>query len=152
MKHRFLLDVMVIYHAIKGVDEAGNPDQTSSELVRLIGENCHSVVADNELAERYSRHLKKLLSIPSLLYKTSEFLWEVIYNSSKFVVEVSPAPELPPGVRVPREDEYVVRAALISHPIVVSAEERVLRDVNAQSVLGLRAVTPAEALELAKDM
>ena len=91
MKHRFLLDVMVIYHAIKGVDEAGNPDQTSGELVRLIGENCHTVVADSELAERYSRHLKKLLSIPSLLYKTTEFLSEVIYNSSKFAVEVSPA-------------------------------------------------------------
>jgi len=142
---------MVIYHAIKGVDEAGNPDQTSGELVRLIGENCHTVVADNELAERYSRHLKKLLSIPSLLYKTTEFLSEVIYNSSKFAVEVSPAPQLPPGVRVPREDEYVVRAALISHPIIVTAEDRVLKAVSRESVLALKALTPAEALELAKD-
>jgi hypothetical protein len=142
---------MVIYHAIKGVDEAENPDQTSAELVRLIGENCHTVIADDELGERYSRVLKELLSIPSLLYKTTEFLWEVIYNSSKFVVEPSPAPELPPGVKVPREDEYLVRAALISHPILVTAEKRVLRDVNSQSVLELRAVTPADALELAKD-
>jgi hypothetical protein len=142
---------MVIYHAIKGVDESGNPDQTSGELVRMIGENCHTVVADNELAQRYSRHLKELLSTPSLLYKTTEFLWEVIYNSSKFIVEASPTPKLPPGVKVPPEDECVVRAALISHPIVVTAERRVLRDVNSQSVLGLRAVTPAEALELAKD-
>jgi hypothetical protein len=138
VKHRFLLDVMVIYHAIKGVDEAENPDQTSSELVRLIGDNCHTVVADNELAERYSRHLKKLLSIPSLLYKTAEFLSEVIFNSSKFVLEASPAPELPPDVKVPPEDKYVVRAALISHPIVVTAEQRVLRDINGQSVLVLR--------------
>ena len=142
---------MVIYHAIKGVDEAGNPDQTSGELVRLIGKNCHTVTADNELAERYSRHFKKLLSIPSLLYKTTEFLWEVIYNSSKFTLEASPAPELPQGVRAPRGDEYVLRAALISRPIVVSADKQVLREVNAQSMLGLRAVTPAEALELAKD-
>jgi hypothetical protein len=142
---------MVIYHAIKGVDEAENPDQTSGELVRLIGENCHTVVADNELTERYSRVLKELLSIPSLLYKTTEFLWEVIYNSSKFVVEVSPAPELPPGVRAPRGDEYVLKAALISHPIVVTADKKLLRDVNAQSALGLRAVTPAEALEFAKE-
>jgi hypothetical protein len=142
---------MVIYHAIRGVDEADNPDQTSGELVRLIGANCHTVVADNELAERYSRHLKKLLSVPSLLYKSTEFMWEVIYNSSKFVVEASLPLELLPGVRVPREDEYVVRAALTSHPIIVTAEKRVLRDVNAQPVLGLKAVTPAEALELAKD-
>ena len=151
MKHRFLLDVMIVYHAIKGVDEAENPDQTSGELVRLIGANCHTVVADNELAERYSRHLKELLSIPSLLYKAIEFLSDVIYNSSKFVVEASPAPELPPGVKAPRGDEYVLEAALISHPIVVTADKKVLRDINAQSVLGLRAVTPAEALELAKD-
>jgi len=140
---------MVLYHAIKGVDEAGNPDQTCGELVRLIGANCHTVVADDELAERYSRHIKELLSIPSLLYKTIEFLGDVIYKSSKFVVEESPAPELPPGVKVPREDEYVVRAALISHPVVVTSEKRVLRDVNTQSALGLRAVTPTEALELA---
>jgi hypothetical protein len=142
---------MVIYQAIKGVDEAENPDQTSGELVRLIGENCHTVVADNELAERYSRHLKKLLSIPSLLYKTTEFLWAVIHNSSKFVVEASPTPELPPGVRAPHGDEYVVRAALISRPIVVTADKDLLRDVNSQSVLRLRAVTPSEALGLAKD-
>jgi hypothetical protein len=142
---------MVVYHAIKGVDESGNPDQTSGELVRLIGENCHTTVADSEVAERYSRHLKELLSIPSLLYKTTEFLWEVIYNSSKFVAEPSPAPELPQGVKAPRGDEYVVRAALISHPIVVTADKQVLRDVNAQPVLGLRAVTPAEALELARE-
>ena len=140
---------MVLYHAIKGVDEAGNADQTCGELVRLIGANCHTVVADDELAERYSRHIKELLSIPSLLYKTIEFLGDVIYKSSKFVVEESPAPELPPGVKVPREDEYVVRAALISHPVVVTSEKRVLRDVNTQSALGLRAVTPTEALELA---
>jgi hypothetical protein len=141
---------MVIYHAIKGVGD-GDPDPTSGELVRLIGENCHTVVADNELAERYSRAVKELLSIPSLLYKTTELLCDVIYNSSKFVVEASPAPELPPGVRAPRGDEYVLKAALISHPIVVTADEKVLRDVNSQSVLGLRAVTPRDALELAKE-
>ena len=141
---------MVIYRAIKGVGD-GDPDQTSSELVRLIGLNCHAVVADNEVAERYSRHFKELLSIPSLLYKTTEFLSEVIYNSSKFVAELSPAPELPPGVTVPRGDEYVVKAAVISHPILVTADKRLFRDVNSQSVLGLRALTPAEALELAKD-
>jgi hypothetical protein len=142
---------MVVYHAIKGVDESGNPDQTSGELVRLIGENCHTAVADSEVAEKYSRHFKELLSIPSLLYKTTEFLWEVIYNSSKFVVETSPTPELPSGVKAPRGDEYVLKAALISHPIVVTADKDLLRDVNAQAVLGLRAVTPADALELAKE-
>ena len=142
---------MVIYHAIKGVDEAENPDQTSGELVRLIGENCHTVVADNELAERYSRHLKELLSIPSLLYKTTEFLWGVIYNASKFVVEATPAPELPPGVRVPRGDEYVLRAALVSNAVVVTADTRLLNDINSQPVLGLTALTPSDALELARD-
>ena len=143
---------MVLYHAIKGADEAGNADQTCGELVRLIGENCHTVVADNEVAARYSRVLKELLSIPSLLYKTTEFLWEVIYNSSKFLVEACPAPELPPAVTAPRGDEYVVRAALISRPTVVTSDEALRRSINKQAAtLGFPALSPADALELAKE-
>src|SRR3989454_8327304 len=43
-----------------------------------------------------------------------------------------------------------VRAALISHPFVVTAEERLKDAINNFSGLGLKAITPAEALELAR--
>ena len=152
MKHRFLLDIMVIYHAVEGIDEAHNPDATSADLLDLIGSNCHTVVVDNVLAERYSSHLKKLFAIPSLLYKTTEILTAIFYNSSKLFIEAAAAPELPEGITVPKEDEYIVRAALISRPLVVTAEEKLKNAINNQPILGLRALTPAEALELAREM
>jgi hypothetical protein len=151
VKHRFLLDIMVIYHAIEGVDQAHNPDSTSADLLDLIGSNCHTVVVDNVVAERYSKHLKKLFATPPLLYKTTELLIAIFNNSAKLFIEGAPAPEIPQGITVPKEDEYIVRAALISRPLVVTAEEELRKAINNQSTLGPRALTPAEALELAKE-
>lgn len=53
---------------------------------------------------------------------------------------------------IPKEDHYVVRAGLISRPTIVTDEEDLRDSINEHwGVLGLRAITPAEALELAKD-
>ncbi len=49
MKHKFLLNEMLIYPAVKGVGEKDYPDSTAAELVRLIGENCHTLVAHRVL-------------------------------------------------------------------------------------------------------
>lgn len=141
---------MMLYHAIKEVDENEKRDLTAAELIRLIGQNCHTIVADKLLVEKYSWHLTKLLAKPPLLTQTSLFLTQIIANSSKFVVEEVDPPELPPNIKIPREDAHVVRAALISHPIIVTAERALWKAINSQSALGLEAKTPAEALELAK--
>ena len=152
MKHRFLLDVMIIYHAVKRVDEKESPDPTADELIRLIGENCHTVVADKVLLDKYSPHLTGLLGKPPLQVRTTDFLLQILHNAAKFVVESEAAPELPSGVRVPPEDIYVVTAALISRPFVITAERGLLQAINNQrDLLGLTALTPGEALELARD-
>ena len=78
----------------------------------------------------------------------------MVYNSAKFIIETSAPPDLPAAAfeGVPKEDDYVVRAGLISHPIIVTDEKPLRDSINErQDVLGLKAVTPAEALELAKD-
>jgi hypothetical protein len=150
VKHRFLLDVVILYHAVRGVDQYENPDLTAATLISLIGKNCHTVVADKVLAGKYDPHLRRLWGKPSLQYGAS-FITELRYNSSKFFIEGADPPELPTGVKVPREDEYVVRAALISQPLVVTAEKKLLKAINTQPTLGLRAVSPSEALELAKE-
>ena len=152
MKHKFLLDVMILYHAVKGVDDHENPDPTAAEFIRLVRENCHTITADHVLAEKYSAHIKKLFANPSLQFAAVNFFLDVLTNSAKFAVEASSAPALPAGVKVPKEDEYVVRAALVSRPIVVTSEERLLKAINNQEAqLALRALHPREAIELAKD-
>lgn len=151
MKYRFLLDLNVLYFAIKGVDERGMSDPTASELVRLIRANCHSIVVDRTLADTYWRHTKELLRQPRLQTQISLFITEFLANSLKMVREESDPPELPAGIKLPPEDRYVVRAALISRPLVVTAEERLRKAINNQPELGVRAITPAEALKLARD-
>ena len=152
MKHRFLLDVMVIYFAIEEKDDRGEADETCAEFIRLIGTNCHSIIVDRVLADKYWAHASELFKRPSLLTQASSFITQVLVNSSKLMLETAEAPGLPPGVRVPKEDEYLVRAALTSKPIVVTAERKLLNAINSQAAdLHLKAVTPAEALELAKD-
>ncbi len=143
---------MVIYFAIEEKDDKGEADETCAELIRLIGTNCHSIVVDRVLADKYWSHVGELSGKPPLLTQASLFVTEVLANSSKLIRENAEAPEVPPGVHVPKEDEYVVRAALISKPIVVTAERRLLNAINSQVAdLRLKAVTPSQALELAKD-
>jgi len=141
---------MVIYFAIQEKNDRGEADETCAELIRLIGANCHSIIVDRVLVEKYQEHVSRLFKKPPLLTQASAFITEVLANSSKLMVESAEAPELPAGVGVPKEDEYVVRAGLISNPIVVTAERRLLTAINSQAGLHLKAVSPAEALELAK--
>ncbi len=151
MKHKFLLDIMILYHGIKGVDDHDNPDSTSTDLLRLIRQNCHTILVDRTLAEKYLSHVNELFRQPSHLTEASLFITEFIGNSAKMKREELDPPRLPGGAKVPPEDEYVVRAALISHPFVVTAEQRLKDAINNFSGLGLKAITPGEALELAKD-
>jgi hypothetical protein len=154
VKHRFLLDIMVVYFAIKEVYEGEIPDQTCAQLIQLIGQNCHAIIVDMRVKERYDHHLSGLFSQPQYQTQTALFLANVVYNPRKFIIETSEAPELPPSVieDIPPEDRYVVRAGLISRPIIVTAEERLLNGINKhREVLELTAVTPAEAVELARE-
>jgi hypothetical protein len=106
------------------------------------------------MSEKYERHLSELFARPEYQMRVALFLADVIYRPEKFVVETSRPPEIPVAAAnaIPKEDHYVVRAALISRPIIVTDEEKLRNRINAQSgVLGLRAVSPSEALELAKE-
>ena len=153
MKQRFLLDVMVVMFAIKEVYEGDVPDRTCAVLLDCIAENCHGIVSDREVRRRYDIRISELFAQPSYQVRTALFLTGFVHNSQKFIIEGADPPEIRPDAArgIPPEDIYVVRAALISRPIIVTAERRLLNGVNRNAAaLGLRAITPADALELAK--
>jgi hypothetical protein len=123
-------------------------------LIDLIGQNCHRIIVDRTMAKKYDSHLTELFGRPEFQTPTALFLASVIHNSQKFSIETSEPPEIPVTVvnAIPKEDRYVVRAALISHPIIVTDEEKLRDRINDHSdLLGLRAISPSEALRLAED-
>lgn len=146
--------MMVVYFAIKGVYEGDRPDPTCAQLIQLIAQNCHGIVTDREMKRRYDRHVSGLFAEPQYQVPTALFLADFVFNPQKFIIETSDPTEIPTGAigDVPREDVYVVRAGLISLPIIVTAEKRLLNGINKnRDALGLTALTPAEAIELARD-
>ncbi len=153
MKHRFLLDVNILYFGVKGVDENGRPDSTCSELTARILANCHTIRVDDALLERYKEHMDWLRGDPRSMPQPLGVLNSLLHRSDKTILEAGDSPPLPQGIQVPKKDEYVVRAALHSRPAVVTCDHALKRAINEQSAAlgGLKAITPAEALELAKD-
>jgi len=146
--------MMVVFFAIKEENAEQQCDKTCANLIELIGQNCHSLIVDKTMSQKYDSRLSEFFSRPQYQTQAALFLADVVHNPQKFFIETSASPEIPPGVvsHIPHEDRYVVKAALVSHPIVVTDERRLLNAINEnRALLGLEAITPAEALELAKD-
>lgn len=152
MKHRFLLDINILYYAVKGVDQNRRPDDTCVDLFKLIQLNCHTIRMDDVLLEKYKGHLAGLQRYRESVVESLRLVISLLQNSQKAVLEEGDPPNLPRGIRVPQKDEYVVRAALVSRPTVVTCDGPLRRSINEHSAtLGFMAINPAEALQLAKE-
>lgn len=151
MKHRFLLDENILYHAIRGIDRHNQPDLSARELLSLIGNNCHSILVHPIVEQKYLKHLNVLFQDRPPNLQPLYAMIQLLTNSLKRIGEYDDLPELPVGVAVPRKDQHIVQAALLSHPIVITADEELRDAINAQPVLGLQARFPQDALVLARD-
>jgi hypothetical protein len=147
----FLLDENIVYHAIRGVDKHDQPDPTAQELITAIAKICHGISVHSCMNDRYQTVFKKLREHPARSSAAVRFLRELLHNSSKRAYEVAHLPILPQGVQLPREDEEIVRAALISRPVIVTADEELEDAVNNHyERLGLQALDAVKALALAE--
>jgi hypothetical protein len=151
VKHRFLLDFNIIYHAVRGVDKYDNPDQTCAELLCLIGQNCHKIVVNEYLIGEYLKRIYNLYNTIAPALPPIYFIQQLLFKAEKFSQEIGELPTIPPGVDLPREDIEIVRSALVSRPILVAADEPLCEAVNNNVGLGLRAQSPELALVLARD-
>ena len=147
MKHRFLLDINIVYYAVKG-----RPDETCIDLLRLIQLNCHTLRMNDEVLARYKEHLAWLERDRESVVESLRLVISLLQNSQKTVLEPGEPPSLPQGIQVPQNDKYIVRAALMSQPTVVTCDNALKRSIGEHAAtLGFTAVGPAEALELAKE-
>ena len=151
MKHRFLLDLNIIYHAVRGVDRHNNPDGTCADLLRLIGQNCHKIVVNEYLLGEYLKRLEELFNTKAPALPPIYFVQQLLFKAEKFSQETGELPAIPLGVALPREDVEIVRSALVSLPVLVAADGDLCNAVNENQILGLRAMTPEMALDLARE-
>jgi len=120
-------------------------------LVNLIGNNCHSIVIDSELAGRYVKHLQKLEGVPSPALAPSLFLANFLLNDAKVLLEPYAPAQIPEGAKYPKEDAHIVRLGLFFRALVVTEDNPLREAINTQPILGLKALTSEDALALAHE-
>ena len=151
MKHNFLLDENILYHAIRGLDLHDQPDDTATLLVRTIVEVCHSLIIHEVVRVRYIKILNLLRRERSRHLSPTYFFNQVLRRADKRTFEYEALPTLPEGCSdVPRKDEYLVRAALISRPLLVTADELLFDAIRNHPELRIEALRPHEALRRAR--
>lgn len=154
MKHKFLLDENILHFAIKGTNERDEPDETSSELVKRIGANCHTIILNEFLRDRYWQQLNKILKSGLRAYALEPvaFMKQIFQNSEKQRWSENDPPQLPTGVRIPRKDVEIVRLAHVAGVRIITSDRPLLEAIRAASgQLHLEALRPTEALPLAAD-
>jgi len=103
VKHRFLLDFNIIYHAVRGVDEHDEPDTTCAELLLLIGRNCHTIVVNSYLFQEYLARLNELFGTKAPALPPIYFLLQLLLKAEKFSQETEELPPIPQGIEIPHE-------------------------------------------------
>lgn len=69
MKHRFLLDIMVLFFAIKEENAAREHDETCTNLIQLIGQNCHLIVVDRTMRRNTTADLRSSSASPNIRHR-----------------------------------------------------------------------------------
>jgi hypothetical protein len=108
-------------------------------------------VVNSYLFDEYLSRLRELFAVPVPALPPLYFLNQLLLRAEKFQQELAELPELPHGVIVPAEDVYLVRCALVSHPIVVAADHDLVDAIRHNPLLELQALYPSEAIALAQN-
>ena len=151
MRLNFLLDENILYHAIRGVDLHDQPDDTATRLIKKIVDVCHSLVIHEVVRVRYIKILDLLKRERAPFLSPAYFISQVLIRAEKRRFEYEELPALPEGCSdVPRKDEYLVRAALLSHPLFVTSDEALYGAIKNHPELGIEVLQPPEALQRAQ--
>ncbi len=153
MTQQYILDENVVILAQRGQNDIGERDLTCQELITRIIRICHSIVFDPVLREKYLRQLNRIRTgetqddfrVLSTIVNASRVEGKVIMRpvAVPFPEETS----IPPGSR---DDREIVRLAVESKAILVTADSPLRNDLNScgiQEVYDLQILSPDEALK-----
>jgi len=149
VKHNFVVDENIFTFAAETDDAQG---RTCANLLKRIGRNCHRIVANSELWRKVLRKMKDAERKQHYaLQQEVAFSAQLLMNSEKMIWELDEA-QLPEGLPIKDDDFRIVLSALPRRAVIVTTDEALRVAVNGyQEALGIRAITPEEAMELAQD-
>ena len=155
MNPRFIFDENVVILAQQGRDEYGNINPRCVDLIQQVIENCHTIVVDDVLWDKYVEQLNH----PDYYQeKTGPFLIRMLYDALTIPEKVDgighTAPIMDDEESIPKgsqDDVHLVRLAVETKAILVTTDGALRDDLAScgiQSKYGLTVVTPEDALSL----
>ena len=155
MNPRFILDENIVILAQQGLDEYGNVNPVSADLVQQIVEICHTLVVDDVLWDKYDEQLNRLgYHHPNM----GPFLIRTLYGALTVPEKVDGLGRIAPAFDdeglIPagsRDDTYLVRLAVETGATLVTTDGALQDDLTSCGILskyGLTVVSPEDALGL----
>jgi hypothetical protein len=156
MKHEFVLDENILYLAIKGTDERGERDTTSTRLLLLILKNCHKIVVDAELNRRYRkliRTLERISRAEPVIPEMENFVRNLLQNKDKVMWHFSSLAPVPDEEKIPRKDIHVVRTGYHFEAKIITVDKELAEGIYSLASSGERVVVlhPRDAITLAEE-
>jgi len=146
MKYLFLLDENVILSAQNWMDQHGKEDLTSSILLQNIIYNCHKLVINEYLLDKY---YKKTSKTATYSMKVIRLLKQNVLINSKKHEWVYELPSLQFEDKIPEDDLQIVKMAFLTRALFITMDSR-LRGKLEELKLPLTILEPKDALEFAQ--
>jgi len=147
MKHKFVLDENIIIFAQNYYNAKGNTDFAPATLILLIAQNCHKIVCDGSLREKYLGSLRD--------NRFGKLLRQLFFNSEKCEFR-DYIPSYPFERKLPSDDVQIVKLAVYANAVFVTSDAKLktkIRELKISQNHGLKVEDPtgAQTLAQAKD-
>ena len=153
MTPRFILDENVVILAQVESDENGHPNPTCLDLIQQIVEICHTIVVDDTLWDKYNDQLYRPANYHA---DKGPWLMRAFYNllrtDGKLYGLAHIAPNFPEENDIPQgsqDDAFIVRLAVETRAILVTADQPLRNDLAASGIqtrYNLNILSPEAAL------
>lgn len=150
MRYKFIVDENIILCGLKGTDEHDNLDTSSADFLTKLLKNCHKILVDKELNNRYNKRAQEINIIrQGILPEMDKIILAIIATSEKIERYYNEIPELPSKNSIPRKDIYLVKVAYYFKIPIITLDDKLKSSVNNCKWLkdeNVIAYSPKEAL------
>jgi hypothetical protein len=130
-KKDLILDEGVLYHAANLVDRYDNNSLAALKLITDISYYCNRIIINEELAKKYTKHLKKLEQNRSpAINAVSKIFRDMFANQRKLKNWIYEVPPVQDESNLPADDIYLVRLANMSRAVLITPDHRLIEKLN----------------------